>query len=249
MPFNFSPYLFEIGGFGLRIYSLMYLLGLSVVMIWMTRMAKYPWELIVDYALSAFLFAVIGGRLGYTLFYEPSWILHNPVQILKIWEGGMSFHGGLIAGTAWTLYFLRKRKMDILRFTDALTIPLLLATGLGRIGNFFNGEIWGRVTNVPWCFQISGLEGCRHPAQLYQMLTDWLVALVLFLFFKKNPQKGTLTAGFLIGYSLSRIFNEIFFREPSWVYTGLSAGTWLSLPMLVVGIVLLLKPKILSYMS
>ncbi len=243
MPFTFSPYLFEIGGFGLRVYSLMYLLGLGAVMTWMVRRARYPWELIVDYALSAFLFVVIGGRIGYILFYEPFWILHNPVQMLKIWEGGMSFHGGLIAGMVWTLYFLRKRKLNILRFTDALAIPLLIATGLGRIGNFFNGEIWGGVTNVPWCFQVPGLNGCRHPAQLYQMITDWLFALVLFFIVQKNPRQGTLTAGFLIAYSLSRIFNEVFFREPSWIFAGLSAGTWLSLPMLGIGATLLIKRK------
>lgn len=240
MIFDFSPYIFEINGVGLRYYSLMYLLGFLAIFFWMTKVAKYERSLIEDFCFKGFVSMVMGGRLGYVLFYTPSWIIENPFQILKIWEGGMSFHGGLLGILLFALIFLKKRKIDILHFFDELAFPAIFSTGLGRIGNFFNGEVFGTPTDFPFCFVLPGEESCRHPAQLYQSMTDWALLFILLLIRRKHASRGTITSLYLIGYAFSRIFNEVFFREPSWVWYGITAGTWLSVPMIISGIVLLI---------
>lgn len=241
MSFTFSPYLFQYQGFGLRYYSLIYLIGFFVVYSWLRWVKKYPSQFASDFCFWGFISIVIGGRLGYVLFYEPWWIIQAPLQIFKIWEGGMSFHGGLLGILIWTIIFCRQKKIPFLSLTDQLAIPALFSLGLGRIGNFLNGELWGRITQVPWCFEVLGLDGCRHPSQLYQTLTDWAVVIIMLILSKTKTRQGTLSIVFLIGYSVSRILNEVFWREPHWVFYGLSAGTWLSIPLLIAGVIILLK--------
>lgn len=239
MNFNFSPYIFEIYGFGLRYYSLMYLIGFLVVYVWMSSRKKYSADLISDFCFGGIFSVIFGGRIGYFLFYEPGIFLSDPLEFFKLWHGGLSFHGGMFAVLLWVVYFCRKHAVSFLSFGDDLAIPGIFATGLGRLGNFFNGEIWGRATDSSWCFFVSGLSGCRHPAQLYQMLSDWTVALLLLIISRSSPKNGTLSGLFLVGYSLSRISNEIFFREPDWIFLNISAGIWLSLPLLILGLILL----------
>lgn len=242
MEFNISPFLLQFGDhFGIRYYSLMYLVSLAVVYWWMKKVGKYPKEKLADICLYGFLWVIIGGRIGYVLFYQPQWLIESPLQLLKIWEGGMSFHGGLIGAIGWLMYSIKKQGWNVWQFFDTISIPVLFGLGLGRVGNFLNGELWGKMTDLPWCFYVEGLEGCRHPSQLYQTISDWTVVALLIFFFFRSHKKGQISALFLMGYAVSRILNEVFWREPSWVYAGITAGTWLSIPMFIVGLILFLR--------
>lgn len=241
MTFTLSPFLFSIGNFGIRYYSLVYLIGLAVMYFWLRGKKMFDQKTLEDFCVYAFFAIIIGGRLGYIVFYAPQLIWQDPLEIIKIWHGGMSFHGGLIGLIVFTIFYAQKKSWDLLALADLMAVPGLFITGLGRIGNFLNGELWGRVTTLPWCFQFPGLEGCRHPSQLYQTISDWIFFGILFLVWRKNPKKGVLSGLFLIFYGLSRSINEIFFREPSWVFYGITAGTWLSIPMIFAGIILLIR--------
>jgi phosphatidylglycerol:prolipoprotein diacylglycerol transferase len=235
MDFSLSPYLFEIGGFGLRYYSLMYLLGVFVTYLWLTRVAKYDKEKIADLCLYGFLAIVLGGRFGYVFFYHPEWLWTDPLQALKIWEGGMSIHGGIIAVTLWIWYFARKQDWSFWKLGDSIVIPAMFGVGLARIGNFMNGELWGRVTDVPWCIVFPGAEGCRHPSVLYESFTYVFLSVILAVVYKKSKKPGIVSALFLIFMGAARSIIEIFFREPTWVYAGVTAGTWLSIPLILLG--------------
>ena len=240
MIFNLSPYIFEIGGFGLRYYSMAYLLGLLVTYLWLTRVARYDAEKIADFCLFGFLAVIIGGRLGYVFFYHPEWILNEPWHILTIWKGGMSIHGGILLVSAWVIYFVKKNQWDFYKLADAVVVPAILGISFAKIGNFMNGELWGRVTDVPWCLVFPGADGCRHPSQLYEAFAYFLIFLILAWCTFQGYRKGTIAALFLILLGLARTTIEVFWREPSWVYWGVTAGTWLSVPMVIIGLALLI---------
>jgi phosphatidylglycerol:prolipoprotein diacylglycerol transferase len=174
------------------------------------------------------------------LFYHPEWLWTDPLQIIKIWEGGMSIHGGILAVTAWIWYFVKKTGWNFWKLADAVVVPAMFGVGLARIGNFMNGELWGRVTDVPWCMYFPGVEGCRHPSILYESVTYVLLSFVLAFLYARNTRPGYIAALFLIFMGVARSIIEIFFREPTWIYAGVTAGTWLSIPLIVLGIVLLM---------
>jgi len=240
MEFSLSPFLIQYGGFGIRYYSLMYLLALTIAYWWMTRVANYDREKMADFCLYGFLWVVLGSRLGYVLFYQPQWLWSDPLSALKIWEGGMAFHGGLIAAAIWLWYYLKKQRWDFWSFADALVVPIILGIGFGRLGNFLNGELWGRMTEVPWCFYVDGWEGCRHPSQLYQALANVITFGILWLSFARVKKTGVTASLFLICYGVGRTLIEMLWREPSWVWMKITAGTWLSLPMIGIGLCLLI---------
>ncbi|MDP2690905.1 MAG: prolipoprotein diacylglyceryl transferase [bacterium] len=239
MDFNLSPYLFQIGDFGVRYYALMYLLGLLITYLWLAYVAKYDKEKILDLCLWAFIVLVISGRLGFVLFYEPQWIWEDPLQIFKAWEGGRSFHGAFIGTMAYILYFLKKEKWNIMKFGDDILPPIALAVGLGRIGNFLNGEIWGFPTTVPWCFYVPGYEGCLHPAQLYNALANFIVFGILYFLWKRPHRIGSIAGWYFILEGFGRAFTETLWRIPDWVFLGITAGTWLSVPMVLIGLVMI----------
>ncbi|MDP3975648.1 MAG: prolipoprotein diacylglyceryl transferase, partial [bacterium] len=222
-----SPYLFEVGSLGIRYYSLAYLLGLGAAYWWLTRVGKYEREKVADLVVYSLLAIVVGGRLGYVFFYRPELIWTDFFEIFKVWHGGLSFHGGLIAVILFACWFARKQGWQLLRLFDNIVIPAALGLALATVGNFFNSELWGRVTSVPWCFQVPELEGCRHPSMLYQSLKNLILMSILSLISFRRPKAGTVGAFFLIGYGIGRSLIETLWREPSWVFLNITAGTWL----------------------
>ena len=189
---------------------------------------------------------VIGGRLGYCLFYKPDYYLANPLDIFKIWQGGMSFHGGLLGVLGAFTWFARSRKRPWLQVADfvAPCVPTGLASG--RIGNFINGELWGRAADpsLPWAmvFPQSGSMMARHPSQLYQFLLEGLLLfIILWLYARKERKPGQVAALFLLGYGVFRFIAE-YFREPDdflgLLSMGLSMGQWLCIPMILGGMAL-----------
>jgi phosphatidylglycerol:prolipoprotein diacylglycerol transferase len=256
LPANLNPNLFEIGAFQLRYYSLMYLAAFActyVLVMYRIRREGYPYktEQIQDYFIWAILGVIVGGRLGYILFYNPAYYLQHPLEIFFPFEfsggfrfvgiSGMSFHGGLIAVLAATILFCRKQGIDFWRFADLFCPAIPLGYTFGRIGNFINGELYGRATDVPWgmFFPLDPAHLLRHPSQLYEAFFEGVVLFaVLWLIRKRSPFDGALFALFLIGYGSARFFIE-FFREPDvqlgFVLGPFSMGQLLCLLMIAAG--------------
>jgi phosphatidylglycerol:prolipoprotein diacylglycerol transferase len=244
-----DPVIFEIGPFAVRWYALAYIAGLFGG-IWYARwMVKHPPALVKPEQIDDFLLwilagVVLGGRLGYVLFYKPGDYLADPLSIVKTWEGGMSFHGGLLGVTLAIILYARHIKVDKWHIADVVACATPIGLGLGRLANFINGELWGRVApNVPWAMIFpTGGPDPRHPSQLYQAaLEGLLLFLVLHLLWRNENirrQPGILTGVFWIGYGIARIIGE-FFREPDaylgFLIGGATMGQLLSLPMVLFG--------------
>jgi len=253
MPFpDIDPIIFQIGPFALRWYALAYLAGLLLGVYYMTLLAKkyalnFDKETLDDFLTWAVFGVILGGRLGYVLFYQPGYYFYNPGKILQVWEGGMSFHGGVIGVTVAMILFAKKRKLVLFELTDLVSVAAPIGLFFGRIANFINGELFGRVTDVSWgvIFPMGGPEP-RHPSQLYEsMLEGFVLFFILhFLFRSKNLRNrpGFMTGVFLIGYAIARMIVE-FFREPDaylgFLFAGATMGQLLSVPMLALGVVLI----------
>ncbi len=243
-----DPVLIEVGPLAVRWYGVMY--SLSFLLGWplLKRRAKKLQPDLSDDTLGDLLVwvlmgVVLGGRMGYVLFYQPGFYLSDPLAIVRVWEGGMSFHGGLLGVGVAGCLFAHRKKIRCALLVDLLVPIVPLGLFLGRIGNFINGELWGRTTDVPWgmVFPHAGYLP-RHPSQLYEAFLEGVVLLALLWWLgrKKRPP-GYLLGVFIFGYGLSRFLVE-FFREPDahmgFLSLGMTMGQWLSLPMVLVGGVL-----------
>jgi phosphatidylglycerol:prolipoprotein diacylglycerol transferase len=231
LPAHLSPNLLEIGSFQLRWYSLMYLAAFACIyglILYRIKRENYPYtaEQIQDYFVWAILGVILGGRLGYVLFYNLGYYLQHPLEILfpfDIADGfrfigisGMSYHGGVIAVLAGTIFFCRRRRIAFWRFADLISPAIPLGYTFGRIGNFINGELYGRATTAAWgmVFPLDPLHLLRHPSQLYEAFFEGIVLFaVLWLIRRKSPFDGALFAFYLIGYGAVRFCIE-FFRQP-----------------------------------
>ncbi len=247
----FDPVALQIGPFALRWYALAYIAGIVLAWRYCRWLAKRPPAALSPDAFDDFLLwgtlgVVLGGRLGYVLFYKPSYYLANPLEILMLWQGGMSFHGGLLGVVVAIGLFARQRKVSYFTVSDILACATPIGLGLGRIANFINGELYGRTADpdvFPWAMIFPGGGPLpRHPSQLYEALLEGLVLfLALFVLMRRGAllKTGYLTGAFMIGYALARIFVE-FFREPDlhlgFILPGVSMGQILTLPMLLIGI-------------
>ena len=255
---DIDPVAFSIFGLGIHWYALMYLLAFALAYLLMRRRLKHEpyrsisepkaWhkDAIEDILLYAIAGVLIGGRVGYTLFYKPGYYLSNPLEIITgIRDGGMSFHGGAIGVILGLAVYAAVRKRPFLQVTDFLVPAVPIGLALGRFGNFINGELWGREASadLPWAFIFpTGGDIPRHPSQLYQMLLEGLLLFVLLWWYASKPRfRGQVSGAFLIGYGLFRFIAE-FWREPDahlgLLGLGFSMGQWLSLPMIVAGIAL-----------
>ena len=250
---QFDPVAFSLGPLAVRWYGLMYLAAfVQFILLGRYRIRARPGflttEQLDDLLFYGMLGVILGGRLGQVLFYEPGYFLAHPMEILAIWKGGMSFHGGFLGVLFSMALWTRKHQFawfDIMDFVAPL-VPLGLAAG--RIGNFINGELWGRVadTSLPWAmaFPQAGDMQPRHPSQLYHVGLEGIALFVILWFYSSKPRpRGAVSGVFLIGYGAFRFITE-FFREPDAGIFGqsyiISMGQWLSLPMILVGVLLLL---------
>jgi phosphatidylglycerol---prolipoprotein diacylglyceryl transferase len=252
-----SPDVFSIGWFTLRWYSLAYLAGIVLGYWHLTRMVKAPGAPLAQrHADDLFFYCtlgiIIGGRLGYATFYDTS-LWADPVALLKLWNGGMSFHGGLIGVLLAITWVARSGGLSFLRVCDYIAVCVPFGMLFGRLANFVNGELWGRVTEsaVPWAMVFPGAgELPRHPSQLYQAGLEGaaLIVIMLWLFWKTRARwkPGLLVGTFTLGMALARFFAE-FYREPDSqlaefaARTGLSMGQWLTVPLVAVGAFFLIR--------
>ncbi len=256
MPFpDIDPIALQLGPLAIRWYGLAYLTGILLgwyyarrlagnAAIWGGRPAPMTAADLDDFLLWAALGIIVGGRIGYALFYKPAVYLADPLAFLRLWEGGMSFHGGLLGTIIAMVLFARRRNMPVLSLFDVIAASATFGLFFGRVANFINGELYGRVTDVPWgvVFPGGGPEP-RHPSQLYEAALE---GVVLFLVLRLLTHKigalrypGVVGSAFIAGYGLARFAVE-FFRQPD-VHIGFIAGFWtmgmiLSLPMIAIGV-------------
>lgn len=268
---QFDPVIFSIGPLALHWYGLMYLVGFIFAMWLAVRRANKPgsgWtkDEVENLLYMGFLGVFVGGRLGYVLFYAFPSFLENPLYLFKVWDGGMSFHGGLMGVICVMLWFAHRTKRNFFQVADFIAPLIPFGLGAGRLGNFINGELWGRVTtDTPWAMLFPGSRGedmvlavsnpqwqaifnqygmlPRHPSQLYQMMLEGVALfIILNLFIRKSRPMGSVSGLFLIGYGMFRIITE-FFRQPDaqlGLFGGLfSMGQILSLPMVIAGILMM----------
>lgn len=249
---QFDPVAFSLGPLSVRWYGLMYLVAfVQFILLGRYRIGTRRSILTVD-QLDDLLFygmlgVILGGRLGQVLFYEPGYYFSHPLEIIAVWKGGMSFHGGFLGVVIALGLWARKNSLAWLAVTDFVAPLVPLGLAAGRVGNFINGELWGRVADpsLPWAmaFPQSGDLQPRHPSQLYHVGLEGLALfIILWVFARHERPRGALTGAGLAGYGFFRFITE-YFREPDAGIFGqsytISMGQWLSLPMLAVGLLLL----------
>ena len=248
---NFDPIAVAIGPVAVRWYGLMYLAAfVGFIALCRLRARRQPhlgWNarMIDDVLFFGVIGVILGGRLGYVLFYKPAYYLEHLAEIPAIWQGGMSFHGGFLGVLAAMWFFSARRKLGFWGVMDFIAPAVPLGLALGRMGNFINGELWGRATDLPWgmVFPQAADGIARHPSQLYQFgLEGMALFAILWIFAGRARPDGAISGVFLLGYGLFRFAAE-FAREPDsflgLLSLGLSMGQWLSLPMAATGVLLI----------
>ncbi|WP_435657828.1 prolipoprotein diacylglyceryl transferase [Brucella pituitosa] len=253
---NIDPVIFSIGPLAVHWYGLGYVVGIMFAWwygkkllrnhrLWANNQPPMKPEALDDFVIWAALGVVLGGRIGYVLFYNFSYYLSNPLAIPAVWDGGMSFHGGILGTTVAMILFARSRGIKVWSMFDVIAAGVPVGLGVVRVANFINSELWGRVSDVPWAFYFpNGGPEPRHPSQLYEAFLEgfvlFFVLLLLVWLGKKLKAPGFIAGTFVLGYGLSRIIVE-FFREPDaqlgYLFGGwLTMGIILSLPMVLIGV-------------
>ncbi len=255
-----DPVLIEIGPLSIRWYALAYIGGLLAGM-WLVRrlVQRRPAvalpDQVSDFLTWATLGVVLGGRLGYVLFYQPAHFLAHPAEIVAVWGGGMSFHGGMLGVSIAVVLFCHRNRINVLGFADRIAVAAPVGLFLGRVANFINGELWGRQAPdwLPWAMVFPGEAAGgvpRHPSQLYQALLEGLLLFAIMVLLGRSAalrsRYGFLTGAFLTGYALARMTGE-FFRQPDaflgFLYAGATMGQLLSVPMLLIGLTLMVRAR------
>jgi len=237
----------EVLGFQIHWYGLMYLFAFLLAFWMLPKLQKYrglklsreDWSSLLAWGVVG---VIVGGRLGFVLFYEPEFFLRYPLEIIQVWHGGMSSHGGFVGVALVLLFVCRKKNINPLSLFDLIVIPTAIGLALGRVGNFINGELYGTITSVPWAMSFEEVEGLRHPTQLYAVLKDLFIALICFQYLKKAKTMipGRTLALFLILYGVARYIIEYFRDQPyGLVDLGvvmLSRGQLLTIPIIIFGL-------------
>jgi phosphatidylglycerol:prolipoprotein diacylglycerol transferase len=255
---SIDPVALQIGPLAIHWYGLTYLAAFGLFLLLARQRLKHqpyvdirtpaPWSArdVEDLLFLGVLGVVVGGRLGYCLFYKPGYYLSHPFEILAVWQGGMSFHGGLLGVLVAQGWFAYSRQRPWLQVMDLIAPCVPTGLAAGRLGNFINGELWGRAApaDLPWAmvFPGSGSLQPRHPSQIYQFLLEGLLLFVLlWLLARKGPPVGRVSAAFLIGYGCLRFVGEVFRQPDDFIGAlplGLTMGQWLCAPMVLAGLAL-----------
>jgi phosphatidylglycerol:prolipoprotein diacylglycerol transferase len=251
---SINPVALQLGPLAVHWYGLTYLAAFGLFMVLGLRRLRHEpfasltgsqvWSRqdVEDILFLGVMGVVAGGRLGYCLFYKPAYYLAHPLEVLAVWQGGMSFHGGMLGVIVAMLWFARSRGRPLLQVADFVAPCVPTGLAAGRVGNFINGELWGRLSSpdLPWGMVFRGAGGLpRHPSQVYQFLLEGLLLFVLLWLYARRPRaRGAVAAAFLVGYGVLRFVAE-FFREPDahlgLLSLGMSMGQWLCVPMVVGG--------------
>lgn len=253
---NINPVLLELGPFQIRYYGLFYALGFVIAYFLIYYLAKRKQlnitkDDVADFIIYEIIGIVLGARLVYVFVYNPLFYLQNIVEIIAVWHGGLSFHGGLLGAVVAGYLYCKKKKIEFYDLADIAVLPVALALALGRIGNFMNAELYGRIANVPWCIDHSKNQfvqnlptGCRHPSQIYASIKHLTIFVVLWFIKDKKLPKGFMFWSFVALYGLLRTFVE-FFRAPDeqigFIFNYFTMGQLLSFPMFLLGLCMMFR--------
>jgi len=245
-----DPVAIAVGPFVVRWYALAYIVGLLIGWRYCLLLADRPPRLVErrdidDFLVWATLGVVLGGRIGYVLFYKPGYYVEHPLEALYLWHGGMSFHGGALGVTIAILWFTRARRLPVFAFSDIIAEAIPIGLFFGRLANFINGELYGRETDAPWAMVFPGGGPVpRHPSQLYEAACEGLLLFLLLLIAEHSGARrrpGIVSGLFLVGYAVARMSGELF-RQPDvqlgFLVFGTTMGQLLSIPLLIAGILL-----------
>ncbi len=242
----------SIGPLSIHWYGIMYLLGFTIGMWLLPKLQKLR-SLDMTAAqreslvLHVFFGVLLGGRLGYVLFYGGTHFFEHPLEIFAVWQGGMSSHGGIIGVILALLLFTRRQRIPLLKLTDTVMVPVAIGLALGRVGNFINLELYGTITTLPWGMAFPGADGLRHPTQIYAILKDLLIAALCFWHIKRTAgverAAGVTTAIFLVSYGILRCVVETFRDQSPYGYMpflglDISRGQLLTIPVIALGVLL-----------
>ena len=246
-----DPVAVSLGPFAIRWYALAYIVGLLIGWRYCLSLAGKPPHLVQrhevdDFLVWATLGVVLGGRIGYILFYKPGYYIYHPIETLYVWHGGMSFHGGALGVTIAILLFTRARRILIFAFSDIVTEAIPIGLFFGRVANFINGELYGRPSNVPWAMIFpNGGPVPRHPSQIYEATCEGILLFLLLFVAERlhaRQRPGVVTGLFLVGYAAARMSGELF-RQPDpqlgFLIFGTTMGQLLSIPLLIAGILII----------
>ena len=248
---NFDPVAFQIFSFEIRWYSLAYILGILIGWLISKKFFIFQdeiYEKFDDYVTYVILGIILGGRLGYVFFYNPGYYANNLIDIFKIWQGGMSFHGGLLGVVIVTIFFAKKNNDNPFIYLDTVALAAPIGIFFGRISNFVNSELYGTVTNIPWAVKFVQVDNLyRHPSQIYEAALEGIALFIILLYFRKIQYlktPGLISSLFLVLYSLFRFFTE-FFRVPDehlgYLLLNLTMGQLISLVLFFTGVYLFIK--------
>ncbi len=239
---NFDPVLLSLGPLEIRYYGIAYVLGFFFSVWWLQHWRKkghlnLSKEEVWDFVFYLMVGVLIGSRL-FMILWQPQVYLYHPLELLKIWQGGMSFHGGFVGIVVAGLIYSKKKKIPFFHIADLMSVPTILALCLGRIANFMNAELVGRITQFPWCFEFPYNEGCRHPSTLYAAAKRFVVFGYLtgltYLRFARNFKPGFIFWNFVLFEGLGRIIVDFYRVDP--LYVGFTLGQWLSAIMVIVAL-------------
>jgi len=253
---NINPVLLEIGPFQIRYYGLFYAFSFVFAYFLIYYLAKRKQlsmtkDDVSDFLVYQIIGIVLGARIVYILFYNLTFYLKSPLEIIAIWHGGLSFHGGLIGAIIAGYLFCKKKKIEFYDLADIVVMPVALGLALGRLGNFINAELYGRITDVPWCIDYSRNQfvsdlpsGCRHPSQIYESIKNLMIFAALWVIKDKKLPKGFMFWSFVAMYGLLRTIME-FFRQPDeqigFIFNYFTMGQLLSFPLFLLGVYMLYR--------
>lgn len=254
---NINPDLFVVGPFHIRFYGLVYAIGFLIAYFLLKYFSSKKFvknlnsEDVENYILLLMVSSILMARVFEIIFYDPAYYFSDPIKMLFLWEGGLSFHGGLVGAIIATVFFCKRKKISFYEIADILVIPFALMLGFGRIANFVNGELWGTITNVPWCIDYSNNQfiasppsGCRHPSQLYESFYSFVIFFILLWLHAKNKLKKAFPKGFIFWmfvmlYGIFRFIENIWREDIR--YLGISVGQYLCIVMIVIAGIFLMR--------
>ncbi|HLC55630.1 MAG TPA: prolipoprotein diacylglyceryl transferase [Candidatus Nanoarchaeia archaeon] len=239
-----NPIAFTIGSLQITWYGIIYALSFLIGILIAAKLAvkrNIPKDKIYDFALYLIIFVVIFARLFHVFIYNFSYYINNPSQILQIWKGGVSLIGGFIGAVLAALYFCKKNKINFYDIGDIFVIPLALGTTFGRIGNFINQELYGKITTLPWAVKFDNVTGLRHPTQIYEAIGNFLIFIILLIMWKKTTKKGLLFWTYILVYSFIRFLAEFLRDTPDLVANTLTITQIILVPIFILALFFITK--------
>jgi phosphatidylglycerol:prolipoprotein diacylglycerol transferase len=245
---NINPTLVSFGPFEIRYYGLIFAAGFilaALILYWLAsknKIKNFDKKDVFNFILYLIIGVLIFSRLFEILIYEPAYYFSNPAEMFALWHGGLSFHGGLVGAIIVGLLYSKYKKVKFYDLGDILVLPAAIGLCFGRFANFINGELWGKITDLPWCVQFKGAEGCRHPTQIYESFKNLAIFFILLFLRRFRLKPGFLFWHFILLYGVIR-FSIEFLKPVGWYFISLNTGQWLCLIMIITAVTFIIKEK------